>query len=82
LASLFTLAGTAAELDLPHCALMHPATAAESLHCTKTFMIQRNSGLLAWQTRLVQNFLAGFLHVRAAFRAEPELVHTTPYKVV
>jgi len=43
---LFTVAEAATELDLPLCALMHLATAAESLHCTKKFIIQRNSAQL------------------------------------
>ncbi len=47
---LFTLAGTAAELDLLFCALMHPATASHSAAALYRpySVLKCNHGLLGW----------------------------------
>ena len=66
----------------PTCVLMYSATTPVSTHDTKQFTIQSNLGLLTGNPVHAQSLLAGFLHDKAALRAEPELVHTRPYKAV
>ena len=58
----------AAELDFPCCAFVHPATAAESLHCTQQLMFRCNQGLLSCILVMYKNLTAGFLHGSAALQ--------------